>query len=202
MLFLCYACREDALNAVCVDVLDDGPTFVQRGRHNELTHRLLVTAAAPSRQSNVSTAPGVLTMPTDTYPTTQIRRPSTHPRLSHPILGYRGHTQRAQNTGLCMTTAYNCGPHRNSPFARERLDSITSDPASHDQLLPCNPVFSPERYHREQPWPELFDGCQWPLFHMLTSLDDTRLNLAHGNYLMRRGPSCKFHLSVPSKSSD
>ena len=39
-------------------------------------------------------------MPTDTYPVTHIRRPSTHPRLSHPILGYRGHTQRAQNTGL------------------------------------------------------------------------------------------------------
>ena len=86
-------------------------------------------------------------MPTDTYPTIPIRRPSTHPRLSHPILGYRGHTQ---NTGLCMTTAtgYNCGPHRKLPFARERLDNITSDPESHDQVLHCNSVFPPEKYHR------------------------------------------------------
>jgi len=199
MLFLCYACREDALNVVCVDVLDDGPTFVQRGRHKELTHRLLVTAAAPSRQSNVSTAPGVLIMPTDTYPTTHIRRPSTHPRLSHPILGYRGHTQRAQNYWIVHDHSLQLRTAQELPFREGTTRQYHFGP---DQLLPCNPVFSPERYHREQPWPELFDGCQWPLFHMLTSLDDTRLNLAHGNYLMRRGPSCKFHLSVPSKTSD
>ena len=84
-----------ALRRVCVDVLDDGPTFVQRGRHNKVTHRLLVAAAVPSRQSNLSTAPlGVLIMPTDTYPTTTIRRPVLT-YVSHPILGYMGHTQRA-----------------------------------------------------------------------------------------------------------
>jgi len=146
-------------------------------RHNELTHRLLVPAAAPSRQSNVSTAPGVLIMPTDTYPTIPIRRPSTHPRLSHPILGYRGHPQ---NTGSCMTTAtgYNGGPHRNSP---SRGNDSTISPRTLNHTTRCSTaiLYSHPRNTTDSPSPGLFDGCRWFLSHVLTSLSDARLNLAH-----------------------